>query len=73
MSEVRLQERVGFWDVVKSVLAAFFGVQSARNRERDFRYGKPIHFILVGLLATLLFVLTVYGVVRLILWLAGVS
>lgn len=73
MSEVRLQERVGFWDVVKSVLAAFFGVQSGRNRERDFRYGKPIHFILVGLLATLLFVLTVYGVVRLILWLAGVS
>jgi hypothetical protein len=66
------EEKVGFLDVLKSVLAAFFGVQSGRNRERDFRHGKPIHFIFVGLLATVLFILTVYGVVRLVLYLAGV-
>lgn len=70
MTEVTSEEKVGFWTVLKSVLSAFFGVQSRRNRERDFQHGKPIHFILVGLLATVLFVLTVVGVVRLVLWLA---
>ena len=72
MNQCRSDEKVGFWEVLKSVLSAFFGVQSRRNRERDFRHGKPIHFIVVGLLATLLFVLTIFGVVRLVLWLAGV-
>ncbi|WP_018231988.1 DUF2970 domain-containing protein [Thioalkalivibrio thiocyanodenitrificans] len=72
MNQCRSDERVSFWDVLKSVLSAFFGVQNRRNRERDFRHGKPIHFVVVGLLATLLFVLTVFGVVRLVLWLAGV-
>ncbi len=58
---------VGFWRVLKSVLAAFFGVQSNRNRERDFSHGRPIHFIAVGLLATLLFVLVMWGLVQLFL------
>jgi hypothetical protein len=72
MNQCRSDEKVGFWEVLKSVLSAFFGVQNRRNRERDFSHGKPIHFIVVGLLATLLFVLTIFGVVRLVLWLAGV-
>ena len=38
----------GFWSVVQSVLAAFIGVQSKANKERDFKHGKPIHFILVA-------------------------
>ena len=48
------ERRVGLLEVVKSVLAAFFGVQSNRARVRDFTYGKPVHYILVGLLATVL-------------------
>lgn len=71
MTETTSDEKVGFWTVLKSVLSAFFGVQSGRNRERDFQHGKPIHFIMVGLLATALLVLTVVGVVRLVLWLAA--
>ncbi len=59
-------------DVLRSVAAAFIGVQSERNRERDFSQGKPIHFILVGLVATALFVLTLWLLVRLILHFAGV-
>ena len=44
---------------------------SNRNRERDFTHGKLSHFVLVGLVATTLFVLLVVGVVRLVLHLAG--
>jgi hypothetical protein len=53
------------------VLSAFLGVQSNRNRERDFTHGKLGHFVLVGLVVTTLFVLLVAGVVSLVLHLAG--
>lgn len=54
-------------EVMLSVLAAAFGVQSRRNRERDFTRGNPVVFILAGLIFTLLFVLTLIGVVHLVL------
>jgi hypothetical protein len=56
--------------VVASVLAAGFGVQSERNRQRDFTHGKPGQYILVGLVLTLVFVLCLWGLVRLVLSLA---
>ncbi|WP_081948796.1 DUF2970 domain-containing protein [Litchfieldella xinjiangensis] len=37
------------WKVVKSVLAAFFGVQNERQRSEDFQHGNPGAFIAVGL------------------------
>jgi len=40
------------------------GVQSRRNRERDFTEGKPVHFVVGGLIGTLLFVLAVWLLVR---------
>jgi hypothetical protein len=61
----------GFGRVLRSVLSAFLGVQSNRNRERDFTHGKLSHFVVVGLVVTTLFVLLVVGVVRLVLHLAG--
>jgi len=51
------------WQVILSVLAALFGVQSAKNRTRDFTAGSPAVFIIVGLLAVTLFVLVLCGVV----------
>tara|TARA_Y100000034_G_C6744929_1_gene330767 strand:+ start:371 stop:589 length:219 start_codon:yes stop_codon:yes gene_type:complete len=45
-----------FWQTVKSVGAAFFGVQSEQNREQDFNHGKVSHFIVAGLLAVVLFI-----------------
>jgi hypothetical protein len=54
-----------------STLAAFFGVQSEKNRVRDFTQGKISHFILMGLIATLLFILLLSGVVYFVLHLAG--
>lgn len=61
----------GLWDTIKSVAAAFFGVQNRHNRERDFTRGRPLHFILIGLGMTVLFVVVLVGVVRLALRSAG--
>ena len=58
-------------DTVVSVLFAALGVQSNKARERDFTHGKPSHFIILGVVFTALFVLTILGVVKLILHLAG--
>jgi hypothetical protein len=58
--------------VLGSVLASMFGVQSSSKREQDFTHGKPVHYIVVGLLVTLVFILTVWGVVQLVMHLAGV-
>ena len=55
------------WQVTKSVLAAGFGVQSNENRERDFKHGKASQFIVIGLIFTILFILGVWGLVRLVL------
>lgn len=41
--------------VMGSVLAAGFGVQSKENKERDFKRGKPLHFIIAGVTFTLAF------------------
>jgi hypothetical protein len=61
-----------FWQMLQSVLAAAFGVQSGKNRARDFGHGKPSQFIALGLLFTLCFVLTIFGVAKLVLYFAGI-
>lgn len=58
--------------IIMSVLSAFFGVQSEKNRARDFQHGRPIHYILVGLIMTLLLILGVLIAVKLALRSAGV-
>lgn len=59
------------WQTVASVAASFFGVQSSKNRERDFKHGKAAHFIVIGLLATATFVGLVVALVKLALHQAG--
>lgn len=61
------QGKPTFLQVMMSVVAAAFGVQSSANRERDFKHGDPLVFIAAGLLFTVLFVLTVVGIVFLVL------
>ncbi len=73
MDERSDEQMPGFWQVVWSVLAAFFGVQSERRYRRDTTRGDPLHFIVIGLMATVLFVLTLYGVVLLILHFSAVG
>jgi hypothetical protein len=60
------------WQVIGSALAAAFGVQSNQNRERDFQAGSPKAYLIVGIVGTILFVATLYVIVKLVLALAGV-
>lgn len=60
------------WQVAKSVLAAMLGVQKSKNYERDFQYGKPSQYIILGIVFVTLFILILVGVVKLVLSLAGV-
>ncbi|MGB5259399.1 MAG: DUF2970 domain-containing protein [Gammaproteobacteria bacterium] len=58
--------------VFGSVLASMFGVQSSKKHAEDFRYGKPSQYIIVGLVVTAVFILTIWGVVNLVMRFAGV-
>lgn len=51
--------------MLHSILAAAFGVQSGKNRARDFTHGKASHFIAMGTVFTLLFILLLIGLVQL--------
>jgi hypothetical protein len=52
--------------VIKSVIAAFVGVQSNKNREIDFKHGSLPVYIIVGLVATVLFIFAIMTVVSLV-------
>ena len=54
-------------DTIQGVAAAFLGVQSDKNRERDFKEGKLSDFIFVGLVAVVLFILVLVGLVQIAL------
>ena len=69
--QAQTEQVPGVWQVVTSVAAAFFGVQSSSNRERDFRHGNPWLFMLVGCAMTAAVVLGFYLAVRLVLATAG--
>lgn len=56
-----------FLQIVWSVLASFFGVQSRKNRERDFTSGKAPHYLAIAVIMTALFVLTLWLVVQLVM------
>jgi hypothetical protein len=72
MDEQDNDKPLTFREMLQSVLAAAFGVQSGKNRARDFSRGKPSHFILLGVLFTSIFVLVLFALVQLVLHLAGV-
>ncbi|MFN2288470.1 MAG: DUF2970 domain-containing protein [Chromatocurvus sp.] len=57
--------------VIASVFAAGLGVQSSKNRERDFSEGSAGTFIVAGLLFTALFIGGVYLLVQVVLKAAG--
>ncbi len=50
-----------------SIIAAWFGVQSKSNRERDFEQGKFHHFVIGGIIFAVLFVLFVVGIVKVVM------
>ncbi|GGB19670.1 DUF2970 domain-containing protein [Agarivorans gilvus] len=52
--------------LLKSILGAFFGVQSEQQRQHDFQHGKAWKFILLGIVMLSLFVLSIVLLVRLV-------
>ncbi len=67
------QKKPGFWQMVQSVLAAMFGVQSEHNWQRDFESNDHAwHYMLLGAGATALFIIGVVLLARLALFAAGV-
>jgi len=70
MDDARAAKPPPWRQLLPRVLAAALGVQSGKTRTRDFSRGKPSHFVLLGVLFTLLFVLLLFGIVKLVLLLA---
>ena len=60
-------KKLGLLSIVWSTLAAAFGVQSEKNRERDFQHGNLWVFIAAGIIFTTVFVFSVIGIVNLVL------
>ena len=56
-------KKINLGQLVLSVLAAFFGVQSHQARERDFTQGKPLHYIIGGIFIGVCLVFMLYGIV----------
>lgn len=58
--------------LIGSLFAGAFGVQTKKNRDRDFKQGKFHHFIIGGIIFAIIFVLAVAGIVKLVMSSAGV-
>ncbi len=57
-------KKIGFFAVMGGVMAAMFGVRRAKYLERDFKQGKAIHFIIAGIVTTVIFMLILYALVQ---------
>jgi len=67
MSDNNEKENVTFFQVISSVGAAMFGVQSDKNRQRDFKKGKLWHYIVGGVLFAAVFIAILIAVVKMAL------
>jgi len=65
------QKKITPFSFMGSIIAAWFGVQSRSNRERDFEHGKFHHFVIGGLVFAVLFILFVIGIVQVVMHQAG--
>jgi len=66
----RPDDRQSLGSVFRSVSASMFGVQSSKKHKEDFARGNARAYAIVGLAATLLFILVVWGVVQLVVHVA---
>lgn len=60
------KENLKMWAVIKSVIAGLFGVQSEKNRQRDFNQSHMLPFIVVGIVMIGLLILGLIGLISLI-------
>lgn len=60
------QRRMSFGGTVKAVLWSFFGVRKNSAYEEDTRTLNPVHVIVAGIIAAVLFVLALLMLVKMI-------
>ncbi len=65
------EESLALWEVFQGVIAMFIGVQSEKNRERQFKYGKLHQFIIVGIIITVFLLILIVLLVKYVLHWAG--
>jgi hypothetical protein len=65
--ETRRKTKPGLGAVVLSTLAAAIGVQSRQNQERDFQAGNIYHYVVAGVVFTVIFVATITVIVQTVL------
>ncbi len=53
--------------IIGSIISGAFGVQSSRNRERDFKHGRLRNYIITALIFVGLFIGGVVTIVQLVL------
>lgn len=56
--------KLSWWHMVHSVLSAFFGVQSKKRANKDFQQGNFKIYAAIGIVATIVFILTIVGIVK---------
>lgn len=72
LDSVEVEEKApSFWQIVFSTMSAFLGVQSNKNRVRDFKHGNFLAYVVSGLIFTAIFIFCVISVVKLVLSNAG--
>ena len=71
MTDQMPEQKPSLIQVIISVLASLLGVQSGKNRERDFSKGDPKDFIGVYVVLVVLFVVSMIVVVNMVLASAG--
>lgn len=60
-------QTMSLWQTTQSVMFAMLGVQKSKNAKRDFSKGKASHFIIMGIVFGVLFILSIALVVNLVL------
>jgi hypothetical protein len=64
------RKKISVFSLMGSIVAAWFGVQTKANRERDFEQGKFHHFVIGGIIFAVLFVFFVVGIVKTVMYFA---
>jgi hypothetical protein len=67
MNNEQKPSKPSFWQIVTSTLAAAFGVQSSKNRERDFTGGNIYIYLFAGAIFTLTFITIIVLIVKAVL------
>ena len=71
MTEKQQEQKPGIGAVILSTLSAFIGIQSSKNRERDFAKGNFKAYVISGLIFTVLFITSIVTLVKYLIAHAG--